>query len=310
MLIPNLVPADGTLTLAVPGPSYWCGTSAEYYINPPGYTTEQACVWGDNTQPIGNWAPFVAGANQVASGETFVTAGINPIYCCDASSSYHTTDPGFAIRIDCPSGNCNGMPCECNPATMGVNKCSGGSVGAGGAEFCVVTVPAGETANLVIFSTTGNNSVISSTPIQASSSAVPAPAPPTTSKTSSSSSSSSSTSSSTYVAPPSSSIATPSSSASSEWSQSNNASGTTSQQNSYDGDDETIQIYPSNVPLLQNQGYPNGSVSYNSTTTTKSTSVSVAAASSSPSHSSSSSLTLPQLTFPFLFVGVIAGLVL
>ena len=158
MLIPNLVPANSDLTLAVPDPSYWCSTSAEYYINIPGYGTQQACVWGSSAQPIGNWAPFVAGANQAADGNTFVTAGINPIYCCEANA-YTGVDPGFAIRIDCPSGNCNGMPCECNPATMGPNKCSGGSVGAGGAEFCVVTVPPGASAQLVIFSTSNGSSV-------------------------------------------------------------------------------------------------------------------------------------------------------
>ena len=178
MLIPNSVPADSDLTLAVPGPSYWCSTSAEYYINKPGYTTAEACIWGDGSEPLGNWAPFVAGANQAADGNTFVTAGINPIYCCQADS-YSGVDPGFAIRIDCPSGNCNGMPCECNPSTMGPNACSGGTVGAGGAQFCVVTVPAGETANLVVFSTS-NGSVVSTSPVTnnaVSPNVVPVPAP-------------------------------------------------------------------------------------------------------------------------------------
>ena len=163
MLIPNSVPANGQLTLAVPDPSYWCSTSAEYYVNIPGYSTAEACVWGTNAHPIGNWAPFVTGANQASTGNTFVTVGANPIYWCQADS-FEGIDPGFAVRIDCPSGNCNGMPCECNPATMGPNACTGGTVGAGGAQFCVVTVPAGETANLVIFSTS-NGSVVSTAPV-------------------------------------------------------------------------------------------------------------------------------------------------
>lgn len=215
MLIPNSVPAGGDLTLAVPSTSYWCETAAEYYINSPGYDTATACVWGDGSEPYGNWAPFVAGANQVASGETFVMVGINPIYCCQ-TNTWPNSDPGFAVMIDCPSGNCNGMPCECNPATMGPNKCTGGTVGAGGAEFCTVTVPAGETAQLVIFSTSGgsnsssagtvvsvnalsnngpnSNVVPASAPV-----AAPAPAPP-----SSSSSSCETSTSSTWVPAPSS----------------------------------------------------------------------------------------------------------
>jgi hypothetical protein len=163
MIIPNLVNGEGQLTLAVPNPSYWCSTAAEYYINIPGYGTDVACVWGDSSTPVGNWAPYVAGANQASDGSTYVMVGINPIYCCE-NNAFKGADPGFAIRIDCPSGNCNGMPCECNPSTMGVNKCTGGSVGAGGAEFCIVTVPDGESANLVIFPTT-NGSLISTSAI-------------------------------------------------------------------------------------------------------------------------------------------------
>jgi hypothetical protein len=185
MLIPNPVGGNSQLTLAVPDPSYWCSTAAEYYINIPGYGTETACVWGDSSNPYGNWAPFVAGANQVADGSTFVMVGINPIYCCEANR-FAGTDPGFAIRIDCPDGNCNGTPCECNPATMGPNKCTGGSVGAGGAEFCIVTVPAGGSANLVIFSTSNgavasNSSVISGSAVSEPDSGhvvAAAPAPP------------------------------------------------------------------------------------------------------------------------------------
>ena len=190
MLIPNLVGANSRLTLAVPDPSYWCSTAAEYYINIPGYGTNTACVWGDSSKPYGNWAPFVAGANQASDGNTYVMAGINPIFCCEANA-FAGTDPGFGIRIDCPGGDCNGMPCECNPATMGPNKCTGGSVGAGGAQFCTVTVPKGGSANLVIFSTS-NGSVITSSALSQpdsgpvvvaadsvpASTPAPAPAPP------------------------------------------------------------------------------------------------------------------------------------
>jgi Beta-glucosidase (SUN family) len=33
------------------------GTSAQYYINMPGYSIEKACVWGQSGDDFGNWAP-------------------------------------------------------------------------------------------------------------------------------------------------------------------------------------------------------------------------------------------------------------
>ncbi|RJE17537.1 SUN domain protein Uth1 [Aspergillus sclerotialis] len=44
----------------------WQGktTSAQYYVNPKGYSTEKACQWGDGSEPIGNWAPINLGVGQ------------------------------------------------------------------------------------------------------------------------------------------------------------------------------------------------------------------------------------------------------
>ncbi|RHZ69910.1 Secreted beta-glucosidase sun1 [Aspergillus turcosus] len=41
----------------------WQGktTSAQYYVNPKGISTEQGCQWGDGSLPIGNWAPLNLG---------------------------------------------------------------------------------------------------------------------------------------------------------------------------------------------------------------------------------------------------------
>ncbi|KAB8076807.1 hypothetical protein BDV29DRAFT_169497 [Aspergillus leporis] len=36
-------------------------TSAQYYVNPKGTSTEEGCVWGDGSKPIGNWAPIIIG---------------------------------------------------------------------------------------------------------------------------------------------------------------------------------------------------------------------------------------------------------
>ncbi|RKF74960.1 hypothetical protein GcM1_236014 [Golovinomyces cichoracearum] len=148
MLIPTHV--EESTELAVPGTNYWCNTAAHYYINPPGVAVEDACIWGDGTKPVGNWSPYVAGANTDESGKTFVKVGWNPIY---TGSSLSGTPPEFGVRIVCEKGDCNGTPCSIDPSTdgvggvMSVDKASG----AGGASFCVVTVPKGSKANIEVF---------------------------------------------------------------------------------------------------------------------------------------------------------------
>lgn len=44
----------------------WKGkpTSAQYYVNPKGVSTEVGCQWGDGSRPIGNWAPINLGVGQ------------------------------------------------------------------------------------------------------------------------------------------------------------------------------------------------------------------------------------------------------
>jgi len=166
-----------------------------YYINPPGYSTTESCVWGDPSKPVGNWSPYVAGANTVASGDTFVKLGWNPIFI---DSPLKDTRPTFGLRIECASGRCNGLPCEINPATVDGFKVKSdlAATGAGGADFCVVTVPRGETANIVVFNTDGSTGTVQQSPPPASSSATPTPSSTSSSSLSASSSSSSSPSSS------------------------------------------------------------------------------------------------------------------
>src|SRR5579862_4177100 len=263
MLIPTFVGAGSTVTLAVPDTSYWCSTAAHFYINPPGTSITDGCVWCDQSKPFGNWAPFVTGANKASDGNTYVTAGINPIYCCEPSNGYSNRDPGFGIRIECPDGGCNGLPCECNPSTMGVNKCTGGSVGAGGAEFCVVTVPQGGKANIVVFSTSSNQSLstspLSSTPNLLSSSSSPPPPSPSHSSSSTLSTSILSTSygnATVYHRP------TPSQSQ----------------------EEQIITIYPTGVGLTYNLGYPQQN---NATTSVSAPAVAIQSATPSPSQSTS-----------------------
>ncbi|KAF8455253.1 hypothetical protein BDZ91DRAFT_538891 [Kalaharituber pfeilii] len=152
MLIPTVVASTGIL--AVPDTSYWCKTAAHYYINPPGVSVADGCIWGSKDKPHGNWTPYVAGANELDNGETFVKIGWNPIYL-EPATPFRDVVPDYGIRVEC-EGTCGGLPCEINPAVHGVNEVSQmkGS-GAGGANFCVVSVKKGSKANLVIFNKNG-----------------------------------------------------------------------------------------------------------------------------------------------------------
>jgi hypothetical protein len=153
MLIPTMVTSSATL--AVPDTDYWCETAAHFYINPPG-TGEEGCIWGDDSSPIGNWSPYVAGANTDANGQTFVKLGWNPIF---EESSLLKTLPSFGVKIECPDGGCNGLPCQIDPLDgAGVVDSLLGGTGAGGSNFCVVTVSKGKTAEIVAFTAGGGSS--------------------------------------------------------------------------------------------------------------------------------------------------------
>lgn len=225
MLIPTLV--EDLATLAVPSMSYWCETAAQYYINAPGVSVEEGCVWGTNTNPVGNWSPYTAGGNTVSDGTTYLKIGWNPIYL-EPTTPFRDVRPGFGIEIECDGEGCNGLPCRIDPSTMAVNEMSAPDIftGAGGATGCVVTVPSGSKANIVVFEIDGSggssNSEIVSVPTRTPT-LTPTPTPtssststeetptPTVTSTPTSTSVATSTSSSTSTDTPT-STATPSSS--------------------------------------------------------------------------------------------------
>lgn len=160
-LSPSLTPAIGAKLL----PSEFSNSELikrhtlirpSYYINPPGVSATDGCIWGSKEKPHGNWTPYVAGANELDSGETFVKIGWNPIYI-EPDVPFRTERPDYGIRIEC-DGNCGGLPCEIDPAIHDVNEVSQKKgAGAGGANFCVVSVPKGSTASLVIFKVGGGS---------------------------------------------------------------------------------------------------------------------------------------------------------
>lgn len=129
-----------------------------FYINPPGVNSEIACAWGTLANPYGNWAPYVAGANTNSDGRTFVKLGWNPVYL-EPATPFRNTAPNFGVEIECEGDNCEGLPCKIDPSTNGVNELTGETTtdGAGGGSFCVVTVPKGEKAHIVVFEKDGSS---------------------------------------------------------------------------------------------------------------------------------------------------------
>lgn len=52
------------------------GTSAQYYINMPGYSVEKACVWGQQGDDFGNFAPGNLGVGY-ADGRAWLSITAN-----------------------------------------------------------------------------------------------------------------------------------------------------------------------------------------------------------------------------------------
>lgn len=191
MVIPTNIQAGGSQDIAIPDPSYWASTAAHYYINPPGVSTSDGCQWGSNSQPHGNWAPYVAGGNADSSGQVFLKLGWNPIYL-EPATPFRDTMPGWGVEVVCDGAGCNGLPCAIDPSKNKVNEMVGGQGnGAGGANFCVVTVPKGVKASLVVFSgsaDSGSAISASSAASKPSSSSAASPSPSSSSQAPASSS--------------------------------------------------------------------------------------------------------------------------
>lgn len=149
MLIPTNVEGGKSEILAVPDTSYWASTASHFYINAPGVSAEDGCVWGSSKEPVGNWAPYVAGANTDDNGNTYVKIGWNPIYI----ESFKDELPSFGIRITCDDeSKCNGLTCEIDPSKSGFNGVTGPSTMQSlNAGSCIVTAEQLNSANIEVF---------------------------------------------------------------------------------------------------------------------------------------------------------------
>jgi hypothetical protein len=123
MVVPVDSQPGSTMPLTCPdGETYyqWEGkiTSAQYYINMPGYAIEDACVWGSEGDDFGNWAPGVLGVGYSA-GQAWVSIMPNWPTQMNAQIPYSITLTGDNAAEQCRYQNgqyCTGSNFEsCSP---------------------------------------------------------------------------------------------------------------------------------------------------------------------------------------------------
>lgn len=114
MSIPLDVRPGKTRRLACPDASkYWktssgAGTSAQYYINMPGYSVEKACVWGNPGDDFGNYAPANLGVG-ISGGTAYISIFKNYPSQQSAVLPYTVTVEGGNMRCQYKNGQvCRG----------------------------------------------------------------------------------------------------------------------------------------------------------------------------------------------------------
>ncbi|PQE31604.1 Secreted beta-glucosidase sun1 protein [Rutstroemia sp. NJR-2017a WRK4] len=134
--VPLAATTGGKFELTCPDASSyytWEGlpTSAQYYINPQGYSTSDACLWGTAGGNVGNWAPVNAGVGKGLDGTIYLSLIPNT-----PTNTYGHLD--FTITI---TGDVTGK-CSYSSGTYYNN-------GVASSSGCTVSVKAGGTASYV-----------------------------------------------------------------------------------------------------------------------------------------------------------------
>ena len=141
-LIPTWIPPNGDAVLAIPQPDYFGKIPAHYYINEPGSGISDSCIWGDQSNSVGNWATFVGGGLQTADGKTWIDLGLNPKY----KDNFSGKPINFKVEIVC-DGECNN-PCSYDPSKHGLLEMVGTlgnhwNVGVDGVPYCTTCITSG-----------------------------------------------------------------------------------------------------------------------------------------------------------------------
>lgn len=115
MSIPLDVRAGSVRKLAVPDAAkFWktasgASTSAQYYINMPGYPVEKACVWGNAGDDFGNFAPTNLGVG-ISGGTAYISVFKNYPTQQNAILPYTITIEGGSIPCQYRNGQyCTGV---------------------------------------------------------------------------------------------------------------------------------------------------------------------------------------------------------
>lgn len=97
-------------------------TSAQYYLNLPGYSVEKACVWGSPGDDFGNWAPMNAGVGW-SSGAAWLSIFPNLPTQPNAKLPYTVEIVGDTLSDKCRYQN--GQYCSgANYGTCSPNGCT------------------------------------------------------------------------------------------------------------------------------------------------------------------------------------------
>lgn len=106
--IPLAALAGTTKPLTVPNAAtyyHWSGaaTSAQYYLNNKGVSTQVGCQWGNGKAPVGNWAPLNIGAGQTSAGKFLGMLPNSPT--TDVPLNYNVKMVGDNLSADCKYEN-------------------------------------------------------------------------------------------------------------------------------------------------------------------------------------------------------------
>ncbi|KAJ5908094.1 Secreted beta-glucosidase sun1 [Penicillium taxi] len=124
--IPLSATAGDTHALACPNSAEYYkwenkDTSAQYYVNNKGVSTEVGCQWGDGSAPVGNWAPMNIGVGYT-DGTTWLSMFKNEP-TTDADLDFKVKIVGTGIKGECFYDG-KGTFYDASGAISGTNGCT------------------------------------------------------------------------------------------------------------------------------------------------------------------------------------------
>ncbi|KAL2313398.1 putative secreted beta-glucosidase C2G2.17c [Schizosaccharomyces pombe] len=101
----------------------WGGkkTSAQYYVNKSGRSAEDVCVWGNEGDDYGNWAPMNFGSGYT-DGKTWLSMSFNPLSSAKLDYNIRIKSDGGSLSGDCyyEDGSFHGSTADSSGCTVSV----------------------------------------------------------------------------------------------------------------------------------------------------------------------------------------------